>query len=264
MNRRLATALIGGALVLSGSTSVLLAQMKFSRGQSVAPIFEGWRKNPDGSYLFYFGYLNRNYEQTLDLPVGANNRFEPGAADRGQPTHFIARRQRFVFTVAVPKDWDPKARLTWTVIGNGQEEKAHGWLQPEWEIDDGVIAMNIGGGSSPPMPNIPPKVTGSATATASVGMEVALSASATDDGVPKPRKSANPNPPPPKGVSIRWQKYRGPGDVRFSAPTADGLYAQPTEAKTSATFSAPGIYTIRAVASDGYLESVHTIDVTVK
>lgn len=263
--RRVVGALLVGTLVLGSSTSVLLAQLKYARGQSVAPVFEGWRKNPDGSYLFYFGYLNRNYEQVLDLPVGATNQFEPGPADRGQPTHFLARRQRFVFTVAVPKGWDPKARLTWTVVGNGQVEKAQGWLQPEWEIDDGVMAMNIGGGSSPPLPNLPPSITGPTTGQATaVGAELTLTATATDDGVPKPRKSPTPNPAPPKGVSIRWQKYRGPGDVRFSPPTTDGVYAKPTESRTAASFSAPGTYTLRAVGSDGYMESVHTFDVTVK
>ena len=27
-----------------------------------------------------FGYMNRNYEELLDVPVGAQNKFEPGEA----------------------------------------------------------------------------------------------------------------------------------------------------------------------------------------
>ena len=52
----------------------------------------------------WFGYMNRNYEEELDLPVGADNTFEPGG-DRGQPTHFTPRRHKDVFKVTVPKDF---------------------------------------------------------------------------------------------------------------------------------------------------------------
>lgn len=241
------------------------AQLRYSTNQSVAPVFEGWRRDADGGYRFYFGYLNRNYEQVLDLPVGAANQFEPGPADRGQPTHFLQRRQRFVFTVNVPKDWDPKQRLTWTIVANGQTEKAQGWLQPEWEIDDGVIAMNIGGGSSPPTPNLAPVIEGSAVkASTAAGTALTLTVTATDDGVPKPRRTAQPSAAPPKGVSIRWQKYRGPGEVTFAPATADGEYGKPAELSTQARFSAAGDYVVRAIASDGYLESTHAVSVSVK
>ena len=45
------------------------------------------------------GHLNRNYEETPHIPVGVDNSFSPGPQDRGQPTHFYARRQSFVFRV---------------------------------------------------------------------------------------------------------------------------------------------------------------------
>lgn len=253
------------ALVFLGCVAATSAQLRYSSGQSVAPVFEGWRRNADGSYRFYFGYLNRNYEQVLDLPVGPSNQFEPGPADRGQPTHFLERRQRFVFTVAVPKDWDLKQRLTWTVVANGQAEKAQGWLQPEWEIDDGVIAMNVGGGSSPPMPNAAPVLEGrTSTATTAVGSPLTLAVTATDDGIPRPRRTATPSPTPPKGVTVRWQKYRGPGEVTFSTRSADGVHGQPVESSTEVRFRSPGDYVVRAVASDGYLEAIHSFSVSVK
>lgn len=281
-SRQRARILCAGVLALVCTAGIARAQVKYLKGQSVVPVFEGWRRQADGSVLMYFGYLNRNYQQPLDQPIGPTNQFEPGPADRGQPTFFAVRRQRFVFTVMLPKDWDPKARLTWTVVANGQTEKAQGWLQPEWEIDDGVIAMNIGGGSSPPMPNAAPRFSGAdESLTASVSTPLALKASATDDGVPKPRtppaaaaaprpaaataeKPAAQPPAPPKGTSIRWMKYRGPGAVTFTTASTDGVYAKPTESATTATFSAPGSYVLRAIASDGYLESVRTFTVTVK
>src|SRR6478609_3847198 len=52
--------------------------IKYNSGQSVQPIFEGWSKNADGGYQLWFGYLNRNHVEEISVPVGANNRVEPG------------------------------------------------------------------------------------------------------------------------------------------------------------------------------------------
>src|SRR5438034_4141989 len=61
-------------------------------GQSVTPAFEGWYPNPDGSFDLLLGYYNRNQTEVLDIPVGPNNRIEPGGPDQGQPTHFLDRK----------------------------------------------------------------------------------------------------------------------------------------------------------------------------
>src|SRR5262252_6119311 len=74
-------------------------------GASVAPVFEGWEPNPDGTFNLYFGYQNRNWQEELDIPVGENNNFSPGPPDRGQPTHFLVNRQKLLFAVAVPHDF---------------------------------------------------------------------------------------------------------------------------------------------------------------
>src|SRR5947199_3827623 len=74
-------------------------------GQSVSPSFEGWYQNPDGTYTFSFGYFNRNYKEEPDIPIGPNNRFTPGPEDRGQPTHFMPRRQFRTFGVVVPREF---------------------------------------------------------------------------------------------------------------------------------------------------------------
>ena len=77
-------------------------------GQSVTPAYEDWYENPDGTYSLSFGCFNRNTEEELDIPIGPNNRFGPGNPDRGQPTHFLPRRQRgaFVVTDVSPKNDD--------------------------------------------------------------------------------------------------------------------------------------------------------------
>ncbi len=67
------------------------AQVHYAAGQNVAPEFEGWEHNPDGTYSMVFGYLNRNYEEELDIPVGTGNNVALGGSaggDRGQPEHF--------------------------------------------------------------------------------------------------------------------------------------------------------------------------------
>src|SRR5215216_2974460 len=46
-------------------------------GVAISPALEGWWKNADGTATILIGYYNRN-DQVLDIPVGPNNRIEPG------------------------------------------------------------------------------------------------------------------------------------------------------------------------------------------
>src|SRR5258706_4401187 len=89
--------------MLAQQTASQLANLRHWSGQGVAPVYEGYDLNPDGSYNMWFGYMNRNYEEEPDIPVGPDNNFEPGG-DRGQPTHFIVSRHNDVFSVRRPKD----------------------------------------------------------------------------------------------------------------------------------------------------------------
>src|SRR5580658_4174120 len=64
-------------------------QVQYAAGQDVAPVFEGWEHNPDGTFSMVFGYLNRNYEEEVDIPIEAANTISIGDemyGDRGQPT----------------------------------------------------------------------------------------------------------------------------------------------------------------------------------
>src|SRR4249920_491709 len=70
-----------------------VSQTKFDSGQDVVPVYEGWIRNPDGTFDLVFGYFNRNYKEELPIPVGPNNMIEPGGPDRGQPTYFLPRRR---------------------------------------------------------------------------------------------------------------------------------------------------------------------------
>ena len=135
-----------------GAAAPLLAQsqstelhIKFKSGQGVVPVYEGWERVPDGSFNMVFGYLNRNHVEELSVPVGAQNGFEPGPADRGQPTYFYPRENHFLFRVNVPKDWDRKKELVWTITANGKTETARATLLDVWEIDRKVEVSNNGG-----------------------------------------------------------------------------------------------------------------------
>ena len=173
------------------------AQIRYDRGQNVAPVFEGWERNLDGTFTMVFGYLNRNYEEMPHAPIGPNNAFEPGPADRGQPTRFYTRRQQFVFRVQVPADWGEKD-LVWTLTSNGRTDQAFGSLWPNWEIDDGVIRANRGmGARGAPADNQRPSISlpGGTDLTLTLPDTLTLTAVVGDDGIPGPRPRRNQAPP---------------------------------------------------------------------
>lgn len=183
------------ALALVIAPAVAGAQsLAYNSGQNVAPGYEGWEESPDGTKYFLFGYMNRNWEEELDVPVGAANGFTPGVPDQGQPTHFLPRRNRFVFRVKVPSTFTAKDELVWTLTTNGVTEKAFASLRDDYKVDDVVKASEtgaLGAGSSSPeiRSNKPPvvKVSGSKTLTAKVGQPLSIVATITDDGIPKRR-----------------------------------------------------------------------------
>ena len=109
------------ACVLAVAVVVGAGAQTYHSGQNLQPVFEGWERNPDGTFNVVFGYLNRNYEEELNIPVGPENHLEPGDVDQGQPTYFYPRRQRFVWKVTVPADWDDK-ELVWTVTAHGRTD----------------------------------------------------------------------------------------------------------------------------------------------
>jgi hypothetical protein len=248
---------------LSTAQAPYYGAVRMARGQDVTPAFEGWMANRDGTFTLYFGYMNRNYEEELDIPVGPGNRVEPGG-DRGQPTHFYPRRQRLVFSVVVPKDWGGERKVVWTLSTRGKTNVAKGWLQPEWEIDKEVIMQNAAGGAD--LQNEPPVITGSGPQTISLPNAVTLTATAEDDGRPsslRVRDVEDGNAGAP-GLSVRWIYYRGPGQVSFSPGSVASGYQKPVTSTTKATFQVPGVYVLRAIASDGSLATFHDVAVTVK
>jgi hypothetical protein len=242
------------ALITLASGPIAPAQQihtmeRHNTGQNIAPIFDGWSPNADGTFSLYFGYLNRNYVETPDIPVGPDNKIDPGP-DRGQPTHFLPRRQSEVFAVVVPKDFG-KQKMTWALSVHGKTATATGSLNPEWQID---VQKDTTTGNTPPILKV------SADQIVVLPAVATVTATVTDDGLPKPtgvhatkgtdhfgdvdRARLGIN----EGLTVEWVKYRGPGDVSFGASRQR---VEGGRASTTVSFSAPGTYDIQAVADDG-------------
>ena len=229
-------------LLLSAATVEFAAQAPIdlfgsrrrASGAPVAPVFEGWEANPDGTFNLYFGYQNRNWEEAVSIPVGPNNFFSPGAADRGQPTHFLVNRQKRVFTVIVPKDFGNQT-LVWTLISRGSTEAVPGKLSPILEIDTKKDGDNAA-----------PTIALGLDQTIRASQQVTLTARVTS-GKASGRGDTGRRARGSR-LTVSWRKYRGPGTVTFAnaAPAVtDG------QAVTSATFSEPGVYVLHAIADEG-------------
>jgi len=223
------------------------------RGASITPAFEGWYPNPDGSFSLLLGYYNRNSKEPLDIPVGPNNRIEPGAPDQGQPTYFEIGRQWGVFVVKVPKDFGTKA-VTWTIVANGETQSIPFTLNKGYPISP---YKELGMGNQPPVLAFSQggaKVTGpptsvAATLTGTVNQPVTINVWVEDPKSP----TEGPGAPTGRGsgsvATVSLNKFRGPGKVTFDKVRLPVL-TQGAMISGTATFSAAGEYLLRVQAND--------------
>jgi hypothetical protein len=215
--------------------------LSYSSGQPVSPAFEGWETAPDGTSNFIFGYMNNNWAEEIDVPVGPDNGFNVLGVDLGQPTRFLPRRNRFVFKVKVPKDFGNK-ELVWTLKTNGVTEKAYATLRQDYFVDSVTEASETGalgaGTSNPTMrANKAPviQLEGAKTQSVKVGQPLQLTATVTDDGIPKVAQMGQGGQQPTAaqlarrsqmppirltvgkwlGLHLSWFVYRGPGKATF-------------------------------------------------
>lgn len=304
----MATAMVTASLVLLAEGQVkpppggVLAEPPGNSGGPIYATFEGWGPLKDGTNALLLGYFNRNKQQELDIPVGAENRIEPGGPDFGQPTHFLTGRQYGMFAITVPKDFGNK-KLTWTLVANGHTTTVSFWTNPPYWID---FFKNTANGNEPPRIKFvaagpeyigPPRERTVATLSAAVGQPLDLTAWAADqpptqvfettaagDAPAAAARPATPTTPVneplpafiggrvvnagpgapagagaaerrPRGdIQLIWKKYRGPGTVKIGTESISlengGDAKKFIEAKTTATFSAPGTYWLRAQVND--------------
>jgi hypothetical protein len=253
-----------------------IPQTKFASGQNVVPYFDGWIRNADGTFDLVFGYFNRNWQETVLIAPGPDNKIEPSQPDQGQPTVFVPRRQGWVFRVRVPADFGKKV-VTWTIAVNGKTERAYGELLPVEEITERIVMTrgNLNPGESDP--NKPPAVTIAPVSGATASQPVMLAATVADDGLPKVREAIRRTQTADatriqqqtnsaatgqrRGLSVTWLQLRGPAKIAFDAsgPTAvvDGKVA------VTARFPQDGTYVVRATANDGALATKADATITV-
>jgi len=198
-------------------------------------------------------------------PGRRRERHRTGRTDQGQPTHFYPRRNPFLFTIHVPKDFGTK-ELTWTLTSNGKTEHAYASLKTDYQIDNQVISTEVGGdfGSlrDELRTNVPPelKVPGEKRRSVKIGEPLTLVAFAGDpdnlparrDGKPQPRNAsgmtshdAAPPAAPASGSGAAGVAARAPQPTPASASGAAGaanpanlLYRPPSSIVPS---SGPGL-----------------------
>ena len=270
----------------------LPAEPMGSGAEAIFPVLEGWGPHKDGTTVILLGYYNRNRSTSYDIPIGPDNRIEPGGPDFGQPTHFEPSQQHGVFAIKVPPGFGT-SKLTWTLRVNGQESKVSFWLNPPYWVD---FFKNAASGNEPPVVRFTPDgpaLTGppmgiAQTLTASVGQPVALRLWASDLAGPREgpdaelaeiRRRTNPvvdpvaivggsvfggaarraEPAVRADVLVHWRVHRGPAAVTFAPAqvpvVTKGDPKAVVEASTTATFPVPGEYVLRAQVSDESGES---------
>lgn len=253
------TALSGVALALAATFLARPADAQlrpsYQHGQHVSPAFEGWVLNEDGSIDILFGYMNRNWEEVVHVPIGEHNRFINGPdEDLGQPTEFLPRRNRFTFSVPAPEGMTEDDELIWELTSHGETQRAYASIKPDFRVDNVAImsetgALGAGTSDEELRANEPPTIEleGDLERTVRVGETVRLVATVMDDGVPEREESAlrqdeeedeedeESTPPatpeelleralrPQSWVTVNkhnslymsWFPYRGDGEVTF-------------------------------------------------
>ena len=242
------------ALVLTLSAP-LIPGLGAQQNQPVYPAYDGFLKNPDGSYTLAFAYFSHNAE-VVTIPPGTNNSFAPTPGDRMQPTTFKPGHWRFQCVMVVGPEFDGKMKWTLT-FGGATTGTSERMLQSNWNLVEGAAQLakidyaKVPKGvclNRPPAvrvlgvtarPNSPPP-----TLTTSLTEELNLFGSAHDEGLPRG-----------KGLVVGWKLLKGPGTVTFTIPGA---------ARTKATFSVPGLYELELSASDSEFTETTRLNVSVK
>jgi hypothetical protein len=191
--------------------------LTYARGQSVIPVYSGWSRNADGSFDMHFAYLNRNWVEELEIPIGENNNMAaPFGPDAGQPTHFYPRNNRWQFKVRVPADFGSK-ELIWTLTSYGQTYRAYGVLKPGYIVDQYSIQHEFCSDSTHGRTSPTVAVEGAKMRTTKVGVPVQLVAIVKDDNPVRGRGGAAAAAPAPAAPAAEGGQAGAP-----AAPQAGG------------------------------------------
>jgi hypothetical protein len=230
-------------------------------GQRVAPFFDGFYENQDGTITLSFGYSNFNRERTIEIPLGADNFIEPKEYDGRQPTSFPVTvvdgtgrrdRQRGVFTVNVPAGF--KGDVVWTLRHAGQTHKVPGRAKIgayglRWPMAMGSIPPQLRFKADGPSGRGPVGIE-SAPLQATTGTPLPVTIWVKDDSERDAesiqiKERGKPRP----AINVNWYKHSGPGPVTFD-PRTLALTELEGSAASTITFTQPGTYMLRVRADN--------------
>lgn len=243
------------ALAAAALAGPFLALPHAQRNQPVYPAYDGYLKNPDGSYTLSFAYFSHNAEPVTIAP-GPDNSFAPDPADRRQPTTFQPGHWRFQCIIVVGPEFDGKLRWTLNYAGTSTGTSQN-MLQSNYNLVEGASELaKIEYAKAPRgvclnrapivrVLGVSARARGaSPTLTIALAEELNLFGSVADEGLPRDGKRI-----------VEWKQLSGPGTVTFTSPQT---------ARTRATFSAPGTYELELSASDGELMSRARVRIEVR
>jgi hypothetical protein len=231
-------------------------------GQRVAPFFDGFYENEDGTITLSFGYSNFNREETVEIPLGPNNFIEPKEYDGRQPTSFPtvpgggptgARRdrERGVFTITVPATF--KGDVVWTLRHAGQTHKVPGRAKTgayglRWPMAMGSIPPMLRFKADGPFGRGPAGIE-SAPLQATVGTPLPVTIWTTDDSKRDDEIQVKERGAARNAINVNWYKHSGPGAVTFNPPKSSLVELEGT-ATSAVTFAQPGTYVLRVRADN--------------
>jgi hypothetical protein len=225
-------------------------------GDIVAPFFDGFYRNPDGTFTLSYGFMNRNTQEIVEIPVGENNFITPEQFNGAQPTYFPpvnyggfgGRRERGAFAIIIPAEMADQD-VVWTITHAGKTYSVPGRVGVAYELSHTPMAA----GSLPPIVKFGQNATEESRGrqgitapalNAKVGQPLTVSAWIKDRGERAPGR-----------VNATWFKHQGPvgGNVTFT-PATTRIDSGEGESTVTATFSAPGQYLLR-VRGDNFGQS---------
>jgi hypothetical protein len=240
-------------------------------GLRVAPFFDGWYENADGTIALSFGYSNLNRTELVEIPLGPDNNIQPKEYDGRQPTSFppvaptatgdgsgapssVDRRQRErgVFTVTVPAGF--KGDVVWTLRYQGQTYSVPGRTRIgayrlQWPMAMGSMPPLLRFSANGPAGRGPMGIQADPQRVVA-GAPLSLTVWTNDDSEREKepiqvKQRAGERP----ALNVNWFKHSGPGAVVFT-PARTPIAELQGSATTSAVFKQPGEYVIRVRADN--------------
>jgi len=221
-------------------------------GLRVAPFFDGWYPNTDGTVTLSFGYSNLNLTELVEIPLGPDNFIAPAEFDGRQPTSFPApgarnededdpptrrERERGVFTVTVPAGF--RDDVVWTLVNQERSFSVPGNAQSSAYRLQWPMAM----GSQPPLVRFSPDGPAGRGPTgidaepisASVDTPLPLTVWIHDDSVreEEPLAVRRRRGDDAAALNVTWFKHAGPGSVVFSPHTEPIAETGPSSSRAS-------------------------------